>query len=234
MEKVELRNVSLAYRTKDGYFKAVDDISFSVRKGENISLIGESGSGKSTVAKLMTGLVQPTEGSIFYDNQDISRLSNKKKKKYRKHIQSIFQDASGTLNPAKSTLKNLEEGLINLSTLTKDERRNKLYQLCQAVQLKNSILKTPVRQLSGGEQRRLALVRALVVNPEFLILDEMTSGLDILTTEEVFELLEKYQKDHFISYIIITHNSSQAKRISSKIIKLKKGKICEIGKRKRS
>ena len=120
--------------------------------------------------------------------------------------------------------------MTNLSSLSREERRNKLYQLCDAVQLKKSILETPVRQLSGGEQRRLSLIRALVIKPEFLILDEMTSGLDLLTAEGVFELLENYQKNNLISYIFITHNLSQAKRLSSCMIELQNGIVKKTGK----
>lgn len=230
MEQVELKNVSVEFRTYNGYFKAIDDISFCVKKGENVSFIGESGSGKSTIAKLLIGLIKPSRGSVLYDNKDISAFSFNEMRRYRRNIQSVFQDASGTLNPAINTIRNLEEGLINLSSSSREERRNKLYQLCDAVQLKKSILETPVRQLSGGEQRRLSLIRALVINPEFLILDEMTSGLDLLTAEGVFELLESYQKNNVISYIFITHNLSQAKRLSSRIIELQEGKINKTGK----
>ena len=230
MEQVELKNVSVEFKTYNGYFKALDNINFCVKKGENVSLIGESGSGKSTVAKLLIGLIKPSTGSVMYDKKDISVFSFNEMRRYRRNIQSVFQDASGTLNPAISTLRNLEEGLINLSSLSREERRNKLYQLCDAVQLKKSILETPVRQLSGGEQRRLSLIRALVIKPEFLILDEMTSGLDLLTAEGVFELLENYQKNNLISYIFITHNLSQAKRLSSCIIELQNGIVKKTGK----
>lgn len=225
MEQIGLEKVSVVFQTHQGPFKAIDNVSFSLEKGENISFIGESGSGKSTIAKLLIGLIKPTKGKVEYDSTDVSGESFKQIRKYRKHIQSVFQDASGTLNPGISTYKNLEEGLINLTDLTKEKRKEEIQSLSRKVGLKEQILNTPVRQLSGGEQRRLSLVRALAVKPDFLIMDEMTSGLDLLTAEKVFELLDIYQKERKISYIFITHKLSQAKRMARSIYELKNGSI---------
>jgi len=190
-------------------FQVLHEVSFSWSAGENIAILGESGSGKSTLARLLIGIEKPTSGIITWNGEDISRWKASAWREKRKHIQAVFQDASGTLNPARSVYSNVEEALRNLTKLDKQQRRGRIG--------------VPVRQLSGGEQRRLSLLRALSIHPQFLVLDEVTSGLDLLSADAVLQVLERYHEEFGCAYLLITHDRQMAYRISSRILELNHG-----------
>lgn len=173
-------------------FQVLHEVSFSWSAGENIAILGESGSGKSTLARLLIGIEKPTSGIITWNGEDISRWKAYAWREKRKHIQAVFQDASGTLNPARSVYSNVEEALRNLTKLDK-------------------------------QQRRLSLLRALSIHPQFLVLDEVTSGLDLLSADAVLQVLERYHEEFGCAYLLITHDRQMAYRISSRILELNHG-----------
>ena len=144
-------------------FQVLHEVSFSWSAGENIAILGESGSGKSTLARLLIGIEKPTSGIITWNGEDISRWKASAWREKRKHIQAVFQDASGTLNPARSVYSNVEEALRNLTKLDKQQRRGRIGELMELTHMDSHLLRVPVRQLSGGEQRRLSLLRALFI-----------------------------------------------------------------------
>ncbi|MGP1602762.1 ATP-binding cassette domain-containing protein [Treponema sp.] len=225
MEQLSLKDICVTYHSGASAFTALDNISFSLKKGESLAITGESGSGKSTIAKLLIGIEKPSSGTIYFDNENTAHWSYKNWKAHRKEIQAVFQDAAGTLNPALTVYQNLEEGLINLTPCTKSERKKVLLELCDMVRLKTSVLKTPVRQLSGGEQRRISLIRALAVHPDFLVADEVTGGLDTESAEAALTLLEDYARHYRLSCVFITHTLLHAQRIAQHSICLKQGCI---------
>jgi len=230
VDGIVIAGVSKVYKArKDEEFKALQDINLTLEKGQHLAIEGESGSGKSTLARLLAGLEKPTVGSIKIDNQEITGWNYAVWRKHRKKIQAVFQDASGTLNPVLSVIRNVEEALINLTDLNKKQRRERIYQLMECVKMEKNLLDTPVTQLSGGEQRRLALLRAIAVNPDYIILDEVTSGLDLISSDAVLNLLENSAKLSNCSCILITHNQATAKRIADKIIVLSSGRIVQQG-----
>lgn len=217
------------YDAHDRPFPVLKEVSFSWNKGENIAIVGESGSGKSTLARLLIGIEKPTNGIITLDGDDITRWKASTWRENRKRIQAVFQDASGTLNPARSVYHNVEEALLNLTNLDKAKRREQIGYLMELTHMDEKLLKVPVRQLSGGEQRRLSLLRALSIHPQYLVLDEVTSGLDQISANAVLEVLETYHQEYGCAYLLITHDRQIACRLSHHILEMRKGKFVRQG-----
>ena len=211
--------------TNKDEFHALNNIDLKIRSGESISILGESGSGKSTLAKIISKIENPTSGEIFFDKENITNLKGKKLLNFRKNIQTVFQDTSGTLNPKLSVLRNMEEGLVNLTNYNKNERKEILLELMKKLNMKEEILNTPVRKLSGGEARRVSLIRALATNPSFLVLDEITSGLDLISEDMVLDMISDSIRDFKMTVIFVTHDEESAKRISNRLLYMDKGKI---------
>lgn len=230
MEQIIVRNLSKQYRDSSGKaFTALKDLSFTWLKGENLSFIGESGSGKSTLAKLLIGLETPTDGGIQLDGEDIKRWSYNGWRKRRTKIQAVFQDAYGCLNKKLSVYSNIEEALFNLTPLKKAERRKRILELMALTGTSQRLLETPVGNLSGGEQRRVSLLRALSIRPDYLILDEITSGLDLISQKAITEVLEKFHEEYHCGYMLITHDMKFAYSLSERIYELCNGQITRIG-----
>lgn len=226
MDSIELKNITRTYQDAQGEnFGAIDHVSLVWREGHSIALMGESGSGKSTLARLVIGLERPSEGSILINGEDTCKWGLREWRKHRARIQAVFQDAGGTLNPAWSTSKNVEEALCNFTDLSSSQRKQRISEMMELTEMRKELLDTPVRRLSGGEQRRLALLRSLSISPQFLILDEMTSGLDLISTEAVLRLLEKYKQEHDCAYLVITHDIQIASRLCEAIYEIDHGKI---------
>lgn len=230
MGNIQMQDVEKVYLdTKGNPFTALNGVSFVWEQGTNIAVIGESGSGKSTLARLLIGIERPTKGKVSIDGQDVKQWSYHRWRKERRKIQAVFQDSSGTLNPIYSVYQNVEEALRNLTDLDKQQRKKRITKLMELTEMSQKLFDVPTRQLSGGEQRRLSLLRALAVHPSFLILDEVTSGLDLLSADAVLSVLEKYHHEYGCSYLLITHDKQNAYRLAQEIYVMKKGGIVEFG-----
>lgn len=227
MDRIELRQLTRTYYDAQGeIFCALDHVSLIWEEGNSIAIMGENGSGKSTLARLMIELECPPEERVLINGEDTSRWGLREWRKYRAKIQAVCLD-TGTLSPAWSTSKNIEEALTNLTDVSPVQRKQHMDELMEQTGLRKELLDTPVRRLSGGEQRRLALLRSLSISPAFLLLDEVTAGLDLISTEEVLQLLEKYKHEHNCVYLVITHDVQIASRFCEAIYEIEHGKITE-------
>lgn len=226
MERIEIVDVSQRYIDNRGeLFTALNHVSFIWYAGESVAVMGESGSGKSTLARLIIGLEKPSSGQVRFDGKDTAGWSFHKWREHRTQLQAVFQDAGGTLSPGRSVLQNAEEALCNLTVLSKQQRLERVTALMELMELSSKLLDIPARRLSGGEQRRVGLLRALAVQPKFLILDEVTAGLDLISTEAVLRVLENYQTEYSCNYLIVTHDVGTASRLCTKLYEFEHGQI---------
>lgn len=226
MDGLRLVNVHKSYKTNSGRSNEVlQGINFCLKEGKTVSLLGESGCGKSTLARIILGIESLDDGEVKLNDMTISSLSYKEFRKIRSIIQGVFQDSSGSLNPKLSVLRNMEEGVKNLKDMTSEERVNEIYYIMNKLGLSKELLKRSVVNLSGGEQRRVALIRALAVKPKILVLDEVTSGLDKESKIKVINLLKAYRLNFQCSILLITHDREVAYELSDTILLLENGKI---------
>lgn len=226
MESLSLCGIKKSFPKTDGKtIEIIKGIDFTLNENEIVSIIGESGCGKSTLLRIALGLIKPTEGIVRLNGKDIYCTGRKTLLESRRILQGVFQDSYGSLNPCLSTMRNLEEALLNLTSLNKKERLEEIEYLMIQLDINPKILKTPVIRLSGGEMRRLSLVRALSIHPKFLLMDEILSGLDLISTDLLINTLLKYKEKYKISYLFITHDVNRAYEISDRVIKIEDGLI---------
>jgi peptide/nickel transport system ATP-binding protein len=212
------------------YFKAVDDVSFTVSKGETIGLVGESGCGKTTLGRTILQLIQPTSGNIILNGTNLAALSKKKMRPLRKDLQIIFQDPYGSLNPHLTIGSAIFEPMKAHGILTSDNRRKeKVIELLEKVRLAAAHYNQYPHQFSGGQRQRICIARALALNPSFLIFDESVSALDVSVQAQVLNLLNDLKKEFDFTSIFISHDLSIVHYISDRIFVMNKGEIVEQG-----
>jgi len=212
-----------------GAFRAVDGVSFEVAKGSTLAVVGESGCGKSTIAKAIVRLLAPTSGRIEVDGVDIARLSQKAMRRYRSRIQMVFQDPYGSLDPHLTAVDIVGEPLKLRGIRSKAERSKKAAALIDQVGLPSTALKRRPAEFSGGQRQRIGIARALASGPELLVCDEATSALDVSVQAQVLNLLRDIKRDTGLTYLFISHNLGVVREISDSIIVMKAGKVVEKG-----
>jgi peptide/nickel transport system ATP-binding protein len=206
----------------------VDGISFRVKKGETFGLVGESGSGKSTVAYTVVGIYQPTEGSIIFNGQDISRELGRRPKSLKKEIQIVFQDPGSSLNPRRSIKQILELPMKIHAIGQNEDRTEKVAELLRIVELPLDYMYKYPRAIGGGEKQMVAIARALATDPSLILLDEPTSALDVSVQAKIIKLLIHLQAKLDLTYLFITHDLSLMRNMASRVGIMYLGKICEI------
>ena len=211
-------------------FKAVDDVSFTVSKGETVGLVGESGCGKTTLGRSILQLIKPTGGRIILNGADLAGLSKAAMKPVRKDLQIVFQDPYGSLNPRLTIGSAIQEPMKVHSILSgNNARRDKVHELLEKVNLKPEHFYRYPHQFSGGQRQRICIARALALNPSFLIFDESVSALDVSVQAQVLNLLNDLKKEFRFTSIFISHDLSVVRFVSDRIIVMSKGKIVEEG-----
>ncbi|WP_030772884.1 ABC transporter ATP-binding protein [Streptomyces sp. NRRL F-2664] len=210
--------------------KAVDGVSFGLHTGETLGIVGESGCGKSTVAKMLVHLERPTAGSITYKGEDISRLSGRALKAVRRNIQMVFQDPYTSLNPRMTVGDIIGEPYeIHPEAAPKGDRRRRVQELLDVVGLNPEYVNRYPHQFSGGQRQRIGIARGLALRPEIIVADEPVSALDVSVQAQVVNLLEKLQDEFDLSYVFIAHDLSIVRHISDRVGVMYLGRIVEIG-----
>lgn len=209
--------------------KAVDDVSFELNVGETLGLVGESGCGKSTMARLLMRLEPPTAGSILLNGMDLCAVKGEKLRRMRGNFQMIFQDPYGSLNPRMSVYSTIEEALKLHTKLNPKERAERISELLSLVGLKPEYARRYPHQFSGGQRQRIGIARALAVDPQFIVADEPVSALDVSVQSQIVNLLQDIQKQTQVAFLFIAHDLAVVEHISHRIMVMYLGKLAETG-----
>ena len=212
---------------KKEMFKAVDDVSFSVKRGTTLAIVGESGSGKSTVANMVLHLLDPTSGKVFYEGRDISTFKAKDLLGFRRHVQPVFQNPYGSLDPMYSIFRSIEEPLRIHKIGDSKWRANRVKELLDMVEMPASVMGRYPNELSGGQRQRIAIARAMALDPDVIVCDEAVSALDVLVQDQVLRLLNDLQAEKGLSYLFITHDLAVVRQIADEVVVMQHGKLVE-------
>ena len=235
---LKVRNLTTRFDVKGGLLRrtvaqvhAVEDVSFDVNKGQTLSLVGESGCGKSTAGRSILRLVEPLSGEINLDGTDVMALGQEALRNARQDMQMIFQDPFASLNPQMQLMDQVAEPLLNYGKRSKSEIRDRVEMLFDRVHLPKSFLRRYPHELSGGQRQRVAIARALALNPKLIIADEAVSALDVSVQAQVLNLMMELQADLGLSFLFISHDMAVVERVSHRVGVMYLGRIVEIGSR---
>ena len=229
MEKIlEVKNLRKTFYKSRSIFPAVEDVSFHLMRGECLGLVGESGCGKSTTARLIAGLLEPDRGSVRLEGEEILGLKGKKKQAVYTKLQMVFQTPQDSFDPRWTLGDGIMESMRNLG-MKKDQARERMYRLLEQVELDRSFGERYPHEVSGGECQRAAIARALAVDPRLVICDEATSALDVTVQAQIVELLKRLQKERKLSLLFICHDLALVQHMCQRVLVMYQGKIIEQG-----
>jgi oligopeptide/dipeptide ABC transporter ATP-binding protein len=235
---LEVRDLAMLYPLTQGFLfkkqvgavRAVDTVSFDLMRGEVLGIVGESGCGKSTMARMLVRLQRPTSGQIRYKGEDITRLSGRALKAVRRNIQMVFQDPYTSLNPRMTVGDIIGEPFeIHPEVAPKGDRRRRVQELLDVVGLNPDYINRYPHQFSGGQRQRIGIARGLALNPEIIIFDEPVSALDVSVQAQVINLMEKLREEFDLSYVFIAHDLSVVRHISDRVAVMYLGRFAEVG-----
>jgi oligopeptide/dipeptide ABC transporter ATP-binding protein len=232
---VELENVTKHFPVKQGVFArgkarvhAVEDVTLTVHKGETLGIVGESGCGKSTTARLMLRLLDPTSGTIRFDGRDISRLSQRKLRPLRREMQMIFQDPYASLNPRKTVEQIIGQPFAIHGGVSSREAKLRVRELLEVVGLSKEHSSRYPHEFSGGQRQRIGIARALALNPKLIVCDEPVSALDVSVQAQILNLLRSLQSEFSLTYVFISHDLSVMRQICTRIAVMYLGRVVEL------
>jgi peptide/nickel transport system ATP-binding protein len=210
-------------------FRAVDDLSFRVRRGTTHAIVGESGSGKTTTIRDIVGFRQPSSGRILIEGIDLATLRGEALRHFRRRIQLVYQNPFASLDPRQTVFQIIEEPLLNFEPVAADERRRRVADILARVGLPEAVLQRPPRALSGGQRQRVAIARALILEPRVLVLDEAVAALDVTVQAQILRLLERLQAELGLTYLFISHDLAVVRRIADTVSVLQHGRQVDVG-----
>ncbi|MBB3425762.1 peptide/nickel transport system ATP-binding protein [Rhizobium sp. BK312] len=213
----------------DSSFRAVDDVSFRVRRGSTHAIVGESGSGKTTTIRIVSAFQRPTSGQVVIDGLDLSSLRGETLRLFRKKIQLVYQNPYGSLDPRQTIERIVEEPLLNFERLPRRERLAKVAATLEKVRLPTDLLQRRPHALSGGQRQRVAIARALVLDPQILVLDEAVSALDVTVQAQILDLLDELQRELGLTYLFVSHDLAVVRQIADTVSVLNGGRLVETG-----
>lgn len=227
---LEVKNLKKHFKVGGGAtLKAVDDVSFFVREGETLGLVGESGCGKTTCGRTVIGMYDKTDGEVFYKGKSVHGLKGKDRNDFTKEVQIIFQDPYASLNPRMTVADIIAEGIdIHGLAKSKGERSERVYKLLEQVGLNKEHANRFVHEFSGGQRQRIGIARALAVEPKFILCDEPISALDVSIQAQIANMLIKFQKELGLTYLFIAHDLAMVKHISDRVAVMYLGSMVEL------
>lgn len=229
MSLLEVTNVSKEFRRGGKIVRAVDDVSFTVEQGQTMSLIGESGSGKSTVGRIVLGLLKPDTGRVMFDGSDLTAMSSRQLRTMRSSISVVFQEPYESLNPRMTVEAIVSEPLRLFTSHSSRARRQRVVEVLEEVGLSASVLRRHPADLSGGQQQRIGIARAIIVDPKLIVLDEPTSSLDLTVRATILNLLKDLQVRHSLTYLFISHDIATVRFFSDTTAVMYLGRFMETG-----
>lgn len=236
MNLIEVKNLNVHYPIRSGFFNritdyvyAVDGVDFEIKEGESYGLIGESGSGKSTIGKTVVGLEKATSGQILYKNQDITNAKTRRKLNYNKDVQMIFQDSLSSLNQRKKIFEIIAEPLKNFEKLEGKALHDRVVELLNTVGLDEGAAYKYPYQFSGGQRQRIGVARAVATNPKLIVADEPVSALDLSVQAQVLNYMKKIQHEYGIGFLFISHDLGVVHHMCDHLAIMHRGRFVEVG-----
>lgn len=225
---VEVRDLKKYFKVTEGQLHAIDGVSFSINRGETLGLVGESGCGKSTIGRVVLRLLPQTSGEVIYDGENILEYDDKKMHTMRSRMQMIFQDPYSSLDPRKTIGQIIAEPLLINGLASHRDINDRVLELMSKGGIRKKLFNSYPHELDGGRRQRVGIIRALALNPEFIVCDEPVSALDVSIQAQILNLLQDLQENMGLTYLFISHDLSVVRHISNRIVVMYLGKIMEV------